>query len=145
MTDEMKILFPEEVYKLESGEQVFVRPVPFGKLKVFSEAVASLTLKLSGLGLDIKNVDDWKVLFDVAFEETLNVMGIVLEKPREWFDMITISDGIGLLAIIVEQNLNEGAKKNIHTLIEKVTLLLQTSSSSSSAPGTAGRESKVIP
>lgn len=141
--DELKVLFPEEIYILQSGEQVTVRPVPFGRLRVFSEAVASLMLKLSGLGLELKDVDDWKVLFDAAFEETLKVMGLVLEKPREWFDTITISDGIGLLTMIVEQNLNESAKKNITGLIEKVTSLLQTSSRSSSVPGTHGARSKA--
>ncbi|NOZ68027.1 MAG: hypothetical protein GXP46_01960 [Deferribacteres bacterium] len=143
MSDELKVLLPDEMYILETGEQVTVRPVPFGKLNIFSEAVASLMLKISDLGLELRDIKNWKTLFDVAFEEMLNIMGLVLEKPREWFDTISINDGIGLLAIIVEQNFREETKKNILKVVEKLSSTWQTSSRYSSRQDTAGKRSRT--
>jgi len=122
MTDELKTLLPDTEFILESGEPVAVRPVPFGKLNLFSEAVAALMMKVTGSGLKMKKAEDWKVLFDIAFEETMKIMGLVIDKPRKWFDSISISDGIGILNIIIEQNLKEEAKKNIQSLWKKFNL-----------------------
>lgn len=148
MTDsdnDLKILLPDTEYILESGEHVVVKPVPFGKLRIFSEAIASLMLKVSDSGLKLKKIKDWKVLFDVAFDETLNIMGLVIERPRAWFDTISISDGIGILTLMVEQNFKEEAKKNILSLVEKFSSPQQTSSRPLSRQGIAGKTSRTTP
>lgn len=124
--DKLKELLPGEPYTLSTGGQVIIKPVPFGKLRLFSEAVASLMGKLMQGGLKIEGIEDWKTIFDVAFEETLSIMSLVLDKPREWFDTITISDGLGILNIIIEQNFSESSKKNLKKLIAKASLILKT-------------------
>lgn len=140
--DELKTLLPGENYTLASGEQVVIKPVPFGQLRIFSEAIASLVMKVSESGLKLKKIDEWKILFDVAFDETLNIMGLVIEKPREWFDEISINDGIGILSIIIDQNVKDEAKKNILRIVERFSSPQQISSKSLSRPGIAGKKSK---
>lgn len=121
----LKELLPGELYTLSNREQVLIKPVPFGRLSLFSEAVASLIGKLMEGGIKLEGIEDWKILFDTAFEETLNIMALVLDKPREWFDTISISDGLGILNIVIEQNFSDDIKKNLKTLIGKASLILK--------------------
>jgi hypothetical protein len=119
--NELKRLFPEEKYKLESGEEVTVSPVPFGKLTVFSKAVASLLAKISEAGVQkVDSAEDIGRVFDIAIEEVIALMGLVLGKDREWFDTITLPDGVGLFSLILDQNFNERTKKNLQGLATKI-------------------------
>ena len=119
--DELKRLFPAETYKTESGEEVTVSPVPFGKLTVFSKTVTSLLAKVGEAGITkIENAEDIGRVFGIAIEEVIALMGLVLGKNREWFDTITLDDGVGLFKLIVEQNFNERTKKNLASLAIKI-------------------------
>lgn len=119
--DELKRLFPAEQYKLENGEEVTVSPVPFGKLTVFSKAVTSLLAKVNEAGVNkIEDADDIGRVFGIAIEEVIALMGLVLAKDREWFDTITLPDGIGLFTKILDQNFNESTKKNLSHLATKI-------------------------
>ncbi len=142
MSDELKTLLPEQAYTLENGNQVIVSPVPFGKLRIFSGAIASLMEKIGASGVKLENVQDYTTLFDIAFEETAGIMMLVMEKDRDWFDGITIADGMGLLALIIEQNMSEAAKKNLAQLIKVGRSLLLTRSNTSSSTATALKKSK---
>jgi len=66
-------------------------------------------------------------------------MALILDKPRDWFDTIDLGDGLGLLSIIIEQNWNEKTKKNLKSLIERISSLLQMQFKSSSVQGTDGQ------
>jgi hypothetical protein len=136
---EMKTLFPGRTVTLGSGDTVEVRPVAFGKLNRFSEALASLFQKLQENGLKLESIDDWKIVFDIAFEETLNILGLLLDKPREWFDSIDLADGLEILDVIVEQNFGERAKKNIRRILDRLSSLSQMPSRPLSAQDIAGR------
>lgn len=119
--DELKRLFPAEQYTLESGEEVTVSPVPFGKLTVFSKTVTSLLVKINEAGVTkIEDANDIGRVFGIAIEEVIALMGLVLGKNREWFDTITLPDGIGLFTKILEQNFNERTKKNLASLAIKI-------------------------
>lgn len=142
--DELKTLLPGKSFTLTTGETIIVSPVPFGKLRIFSEAVAALLKRLSESGMKIESIDDWRVIFDIAFEEAIKIMSLVLGKPREWFDSISLADGLGIINIIIEQNFNENTKKNLKGLVEKLNSLLQTQSRPSSPQATPGEKSSVI-
>jgi hypothetical protein len=119
--NELKRLFPAETFRLENGEEVAVSPVPFGKLMVFGEAVASLLKKLSEAGVEkLDDLGDIGRVFNIAIEEVIALMGLVLGKDREWFDTITLPDGVGLFTKILEQNFNERTKKNLQDLATKI-------------------------
>jgi hypothetical protein len=120
--EELKKIFPAEIVKLESGEEVSVSPVPFGKLTAFGEALASIISKLTIAGVDLEKLsaEDIGRVFSVAFEEIIGVMMMVLKKDREWFDNITLSDGLGLLMVIVRQNFNDDVKKKLSALLPRI-------------------------
>lgn len=120
--EELKRIFPQEIYKLEFGEEVSVSPVPFGKLARFGEALAAVVQKLtlSGVNLEKLTVEDVGRVFGVAFEEIIAIMGLVLDKDKEWFNQITMADGLGLLALIVKQNFNEETKKKLAALLQRI-------------------------
>ena len=119
--EELKRLFPEEKYVTESGEEVSVSPVPFGKLTVFSATVTSLLAKIGEAGITkIENADDIGRVFGIAIEEVIALMGLVLGKNREWFDTITLDDGVALFSMIMNQNFTERTKKNLQSLAIKI-------------------------
>jgi hypothetical protein len=119
--DELKRIFPEETFVAESGEEVIVSPVSFGKLTVFSKTVTSLLAKIGEAGITkIENADDIGRVFSIAIEEVIALMGLVLGKNREWFDTITLADGVGLFTVILNQNFNEHTKKNLQSLATKI-------------------------
>lgn len=144
MDDELKILLPGEQFSLSNGDTIMVSPIPFGKLRLFSGAVASLMQKLSEQGLKLEGINDYQVIFDVAFEETLKIMSLALDRPREWFDAIDLADGLGLLNIIIGQNFNDRSKKNLKGLLQKMGGLLQTQSRPSSPQATHGPKLRAI-
>lgn len=120
--EELKRVFPAEKYMLESGEEVSVSPVPFGKLAAFGEALSSIFVKIDGAGVDLDKLtpEDIGRIFAVAFEEIVRVMGLVLNKERSWFDNITLNDGLGLITIILRQNFNEESKKKFADLLPRI-------------------------
>jgi hypothetical protein len=136
---EMKTLFPGRTVTLGSGDTVEIRPVAFGKLNRFSEALASLFQKLQATGLKLESIGDWKVVFEVAFEETLGILGLLLDRPREWFDRIDLADGMEILDVVIEQNFNDRAKKNLRKIVDRLSSLPQMRSKPLSAQDIAGK------
>lgn len=131
---ELESLFPGETYKLtNTGEEIVVKRVTFGKLKVFIDAVSSLLLKLESSG--IKNIEDptsWPAVFAVAHEEVMKIMGAILRKERAWFDEVLLpADGLHLFGMIVRQNVDGELKKKFQDLGKLLKSVMQTSPSSS--------------
>lgn len=126
---ELEILLPEETLKLSSGELLTISKVPFGKLRLFSDAVGNLLKKIQESGISTDTLDYQKI-FDIAFEEVINIMMLILNKDRKWFDTISIEDGLAILNVIVRQNFSENAKKNLALLLKQMKSLLQTQSKS---------------
>lgn len=120
MNQELKRIFPEEIYKLSTGEEVSVSPVPFGKLARFGEALASLLTKIGALNVSLDDPQAVGKVFGVAFDEIISIMALVLNKDKEWFNRITVEDGIGLLTVILAQNFNESTKKKLDLLLPRL-------------------------
>jgi hypothetical protein len=151
MTDkakqELDRLFPGEVYKTQSGEEVVVRPITFGQLKIFIDAISSLASKAAQAGIDdIEDMSQWPALFNVAYDEISKLMLAILNDEKydeDWIYNQAASDMIGVFAIILKQNANEVTKKNIQALVDAIKSVTPTSSSSSSSTDTPGTESKT--
>jgi hypothetical protein len=126
----LKTLLPTERIELSNGTGVEITPVPFGKMNIFSTSVASLVKTIRSKGIKLEDIDDWQVLFDCAFEETVKIMGLVIDKDRDFFNQISLAEGLAILDKIIEQNINDRVKKNITSLTNRVSLMLKTSSSS---------------
>lgn len=110
---------------LENGETLEVKPIPFGKLPHFTETFANLLNRLADISINLESSEDFKRLFDVAFEEVIALMGKIIDKPREWFDTISISDGLAIMDAILELNWNEKTKKNFSALRRSWSHLLR--------------------
>ena len=130
--DELEDLLPGTAYKLESGREVMVVPASFGDIRRFTDTVTSLAVKASTVeGIDLNNTESLVVLAEVAAEEVLVIMGLILGKEEKWFKGITIGDGIGLFTLIIEQNWTESTRKNVERLVAVVKKsALQTSAKS---------------
>lgn len=139
---EINTLLPGKRITLSTKERVEIRPIPFGKLPAFTESIAGLFSKLKTTGLKLEEIEDWKVVLEIAAEEAIQIMAFVIDKPREWFDSIDIADGLEILNTIIEQNMNERTKKNLKNLIEMLSSLLQTQFKSLSVQGTVSKTSK---
>lgn len=138
-SSEINRLFPGTTHRLEwSGEAIEIKPVPFGKLKVFSDSIASLFARIQELGVEnFADPSSWSSLLEVAAEEIVQLESLILGKPLEWFDTISIADGIAIFDIILQQNITESTKKNLGSLIARLGSALQTSSKDSSPTATA--------
>ena len=125
MAEELKKIYPGVEYTLGNGDKVMVSPVPFGKLMVFGEAIAALFQKLAVMGVTAQAEGDWSgfdfgMVFTSAVEEVITLMGLVLDRDREWFDTISTDDGLALFNLIVKQNVNEETKKNILAIAQTI-------------------------
>lgn len=120
MNEELKRIFPTEDYELLSGVVVSVSPVPFGKLARFGEALARLFEKVGKIDTATDDPNYIGVVFGAAFEEIISIMALVLDKDIEWFNSITVEDGIGLLTLILKQNFNESTKKKLDLLLPRI-------------------------
>jgi hypothetical protein len=133
---ELAALFPGEIYVLtqgpNAGEEIVVKQVTFGKLKVFIDAVSSLFLKMEKAGL--KNIEDpetWPDLFSLAHEEIIKIMGAILRKDSKWFvDVLMPIDGLHIFGMIVRQNINKEIKKKFQDLAVVLRSAMSTSPNS---------------
>jgi hypothetical protein len=130
--DELEALFPGETYKLSNGEEIVIKPVTFGKLKVFIDAISSLFAKLESAGIqDIENAATWPAIFSVAHDEVVKIMMAITGKPRAWFDdELLPADGLHIFGMIVKQNITEDLKKKFRDLATVVRSAMPTSPSS---------------
>lgn len=138
-TQELEDLFPGETYKLtNTGEEIVVKPVTIGKLRVFIDAVSSILFKLESSG--IKNIEDpaaWPVVLATAHGEVLKIMGAVLKKDEAWFDEVLLPvDAVHIFGMIIKQNVNDDLKKKFLDLGKLVRSVMPTSSSSLSRTAT---------
>jgi hypothetical protein len=124
--ESLKTLLPVERIELSNGTGVDISPVPFGKIPIFSNAVVSLIKKIRSEGIKLEDIDDFKTVFDSAFEEVISLCMLVLEKDREWFNTFDIGDGLAICDKIWEQNVTDRLKKNIASLTNKVSSMLKT-------------------
>jgi len=148
MDDELKVLLGE-TYTTGSGEIITLGKVPFGKLHIFSSAVASLLEKVDKLRFSVLGLSNDKndkqivaLLLESAFEEMVQIMGLLLNKPREWFDSLDPSDGIEIAYKLYLKNLDDRAKKNLAALLKTAISQLQTLSKASSQQATPGMTSE---
>jgi len=149
--NELKLLLPGEEYVTACGEKLSIRPVPFGKTIQYIDAISAIISKIVSSGInpeklmsnDLSGINV-ALIMKTAFEETIGLMALLLDRPVEWFQQkIDFADGCALLEIIIRQNIdNERAKKNLKTLSLRFSSLFQIPSRSSSAPGIDGKTSK---
>ena len=99
---------PAVPYTCENGEELMIRPIPFGKLNSYIGAFTSLVQKLYSQGnFTLSGTMDYARLFTIALEEVIGILMLVLDKPREWFDTLSVADSLAIVEIVTTQNFND--------------------------------------
>lgn len=128
---ELELLFPGESYTLKGGEEIVVKPVTFGKLKVFIDAVSSLFLKLEASGIqNIENPSSWPAVYSAAQDEVIKIVMAITGKGRPWVEDLSPADGIHLFGMIIRQNMTEDLKKKFLDLVRVIRSAMPISPSS---------------
>lgn len=141
---ELDRLSPGERYRLKDGEEIEVYPLRLKQLRAFSASISSLFTVLEKSGVDdLTDPDSWPLLFETFLEEIAELMGIILEREKEWVMNLRPTDAIGIFTIIVDQNIDDLTKKNIMDLAEKFKKLFPTRSKASSPRDTVGTASSA--
>jgi len=107
---ELKTLQPANEIKLSTGEILILKPLPFGKLAKALSLVSSIFGSAS-IGYDALSLEDQSsagaVIAQVLAqggEDIYELLGLGLNKPREWFDDLSMEDGINAATAFFELN-----------------------------------------
>lgn len=119
MDDNLKVLFPDKDIEI-GGEQFVLRPYSFGKLpKVIGnlgEILHLITSTPPNILALIGNTSSWKEhpevlqylasMLQVGGDNIMNLMGLAVNKPREWVDELPPDDGMRLFLETLEINID---------------------------------------
>ena len=103
------MLFPGREVAV-GGETIVVKPLTFGQLpkatKLLQPVVKALRESgaLGGAGSVIDMIGSWVDILAAGGEDMLTLVGFAVGKPREWFDALSMDDGVALVRAVVEVN-----------------------------------------
>lgn len=145
---DLDVLFPgREV--VVGGETITVKPLAFGQLpkaaKLLQPVVKALRASgaIGGEGSVIDLFGSWVDMLAAGGEELLALVGFAIGKPREWFDGLSMDDGVALVRAAVEVNGDFFGRKVLPMLTGVADGVM--SSEPSSQPGTAEPTSTDTP
>lgn len=113
MSDDLKILAPQEVVSTKSGD-VVVKPFKFTQ---FPRVIEILSGFSSAVTLDnLEAGDIVNLLMRNQGEDLFELMCMASGQNKEWLDQLEADEGIELLMKVVEQNMDFFNKKLIPTI-----------------------------
>lgn len=121
---EIQTLFPGKEITLTSGEVIKIKPFTFGQLpkalKIGQKLGAMLAeLYSQGKFEDQANVSsNLMIIIGEGGEDLLDLIGLGIGKPREWFDNLQGDDGITLTIAFLEVNIDFFTNKMMPQLSE---------------------------
>ena len=148
MSNDLDMLFPGQDVTV-AGQTITVKPLTFGQLpkatKLLQPVIKALrdAGALSGEGAVIDLIGSWVDTLAAGGEDLLALVGYAIGKPRDWFDLLSMDDGVAIVRAVVEVNGDFFARKVLPMLgmLEDGA----KSSASSSQPGTAAPTSTDTP
>ena len=133
MSDDLKVLAPQEVVSTKSGD-VVVKPFKFTQ---FPRVIEILSGFSSAVNLDnLEAGDIVNLLMRNQGEDLFELMCMASGQNKEWLDELEADEGIELLMKVVEQNMDFFNKKLIPTIArfsETVTSVATDGAKSSAA------------
>ena len=103
MSDDLKILAPQEVVSTKSGD-VVVKPFKFTQ---FPRVIEILSGFSSAVNLDnLEAGDIVNLLMRNQGEDLFELMCMASGQNKEWLDELAADEGIELLMKVVEQNMD---------------------------------------
>ena len=124
MPNELATLFPGKEINLATGETITIKPFTFGQLP----KAIKIGQKIGGLLAEMykqgKFEDQSKTSANLMFilseggEDLINLIGLGINKPRDWFDNLQGDDGINLTIAFLEVNIDFFTKKMMPQILE---------------------------
>ncbi|MHB0992684.1 MAG: DUF6631 family protein [Burkholderiales bacterium] len=109
MTDDLKVLFPEGKTVDVSGESITLKPFTFGQLPKVMTMISPIVKQMNQSGVAgattaLATIESWVDLFAAGGEGVISFMAWATGKPREWFDVLSMDEGVVLMQTIIEVN-----------------------------------------
>jgi len=148
-TDDLQKVIPQKNVIVINGEEIHIQQFKIGKLPLVLDAVQPMAHML--LNRDKKSPLDINSMLMLYSDDCLKLMSVLAERPRAWVDQLEIDEGVELLTLQLEVNLDFFVQRVLPKLIEALNktnkkikentlltnMLGRINSSNSSAPGTA--------
>ncbi|MGA1256115.1 MAG: DUF6631 family protein [Candidatus Nanopelagicaceae bacterium] len=113
MSDDLKVLAPQEIVSTKSGD-VVVKPFKFTQ---FPRVIEILSGFSSTVNLDnLEAGDIVNLLMKNQGQDLFELMCMASGQSQEWLDQLEADEGIELLMKVVEQNMDFFNKKLIPTI-----------------------------
>ena len=124
MSNELATLFPGKEINLASGETITIKPFTFGQLP----KAIKIGQKIGGLLAEMYKQGKFEdktqtsanlmLILSEGGEDLINLIGLGINKNREWFDQLQGDDGINLTIAFLEVNIDFFTKKMMPQIME---------------------------
>ena len=124
MSNELATLFPGKEINLATGETITIKPFTFGQLP----KAIKIGQKIGGLLAEMykqgkfedqsKTSANLMLILSEGGEDLLGLIGLGINKPRDWFDNLQGDDGINLTIAFLEVNIDFFTKKMMPQILE---------------------------
>ena len=108
---EIDILYPEGKTVVASGESITVKPLKFGQIPKASLLLRPVVGKVAAAFSEGTAVASWVDVLADGGEELLLAMAWAINKPRDWFDEVSVDEGVELARALYEVNADFFTKK----------------------------------
>ena len=164
MSNDLDTLFPGQDVTV-AGQTITVKPLTFGQLPKATKLLQPVIKALRASGaiganptsdtekpegapgkgdrLAIDFISSWVDTVAAGGEDLLALVGYAIDKPRDWFDALSMDDGVALVRAVVEVNGDFFGRRVLPMLIAQEDG--EKSSPSSSQPGTDAPTSTATP
>lgn len=128
---EINTLFPGKEITLASGETITIKPFTFGQLPKaikLGQQIGGLLANMYKQGKfeDSSNTStNLMLIISEGGEDLINLIGLGINKPRDWFDGLQGDDGVNLTIAFLEVNIDFFTKKMMPQILasmEKIKL-----------------------
>ncbi|MFZ6872868.1 DUF6631 family protein [Undibacterium sp. Di27W] len=119
--DDLSKVIPTVKTIIIAGESLPIQPFKVGRLPVVLTAVQPIAYVLMGNAetakLDILN------LVIAHTDDSLNLLAVLADKPRDWVDDLDLDDAVTLLSELLEVNLDFFVQRVLPRLLQAVGTL----------------------
>jgi hypothetical protein len=115
MSDELKVLVPQETISTEFGDLV-VRPFKFTQFPRVIEILSGFSGLINIDSLEAGDIVN--LLMKNQGEDLFELMGMASNQDREWLDKLEAEEGFELLIRMVQQNMDFFINKLLPSITE---------------------------
>ncbi len=122
MSNELKVLFPGKDVTLSTGEVITIKPFTFGQLPraiKLGQKIGGAVMEASKQGrFGESNGGAAMAIIAEGGEDLIALIGLGINKNREWFDTLQGDDGLTLTIAFLEVNVDFFTQKMLPSLMD---------------------------